>query len=81
MPGPCLSCGDPCAPFGYRRRGFLSALPERHRTYVWVCGAAACKDRAEAWKRKADGDDRISWRTPDSSPPKPEPKSNQGSLF
>lgn len=84
MPGPCKNCGQDHAAFGYRRRGFLSQLSEKNRTTIWVCGKPECKARAEAWKRKADGDDRIARsRAPDPSPPKPspKPKADQGSLF
>jgi len=83
MPGPCKNCGAPHAAFGYRRRGPLSSLSEARRTMIFVCGAPACRDRAEAWKRRADGERGFARRAAD--PPKPDadsaPATVQGSLF
>lgn len=82
MPGPCKNCGAPHAAFGYRRRGSLSSLPEAKRTMIFVCGAPECKERAEAWKRKADGEGTFT-RRPSGSPKPPPPAEDkaQGSLF
>lgn len=81
MPGPCKGCGKPNAAFGYARRPTSRGWTAEIK--VWVCGAPACKERAEEWKRKADGGDRFTRSTPDPSPPKPapKPKPDQGSLF
>lgn len=87
MPGPCKNCGAPHAAFGYRRKGSWSRLPESKRTMIFVCGAPECRARAEAWKRKADGEGAFPRRRT-ADPPKPKPKTPpkaedaaQGSLF
>lgn len=84
MAGPCKNCGAAVAPFGYRRRGSLSQLPPDKQTMVFACENAACRTRAEEWKRKADGEDVFSRRSdppPAPAPPKKKPDPAQGSLF
>lgn len=77
MPGPCAHCGAENAPFGYRRQGSLSSLPENRRTMVFICGVAACKARAKAWKTKADGGVIFARAAAPVIPENPD----QGSLF
>lgn len=50
-----MNCGHLHPAFGYSRYDPFRQLPEKKRRVIWVCGAQACRDRAEAWKKKADG--------------------------
>lgn len=45
---PCAICGEPVAPFGYRKRGSFSE--QKRKGYLWVCA----KHRPEAEQRKGD---------------------------
>lgn len=79
-----MNCGAPNAPLGYSRKGTLRRLPEKLRTRIFVCPLPDCVARAEAWKRRADGE--ITTARP-PAPSTPEPAANpapppaQGQLF
>ncbi|MEL7182731.1 MAG: hypothetical protein AAFY65_13410 [Pseudomonadota bacterium] len=74
---PCRNCGDPIAPYGFRRSGSYTRLPLKKRTYVWVCYREACQERAKDWVARAEG----LRRTPLPPLPTRTPSDPQGSLL